>query len=149
MSLAEKRRLNRIAVAKYRQTEKGKAAHRKSQRRYSATVKGKATEQRDYPKKRIRIRRYQASPKGIETRRRHRSSAKGYETARRYSGSPKNLARRREHEVSKPLTAQQRATASKRERDRYRNLALDTKRDDFNPVRAQRLLARMYIEERY
>jgi hypothetical protein len=99
-------------------------------KKYRTAPKGQQTLQRysTSAKARETVRRYRRSPKYLALARQFRRGPKGLEGARRYSSSPKGRATRRAEVLSR---------------------AMDTTRDDFNPVRAARLLARAYAEEGY
>lgn len=113
------------ANLRYQHSPKGKAAVKRAALRYLASPKGKD-----------QVRRYQSGPLYKEARRRHESSPLGRERTWRYRRTEKYRALQRRWLV-KAASPEYLA----RRRERYLDQALDMTRDDFDPVRAARLLA--------
>jgi hypothetical protein len=99
-------------------------------RRYDQSPKGRETQRRD-----------KTSPNGRETKRRVESGPKWREAHQRYVDSPKGIATRmRCNERRKDKDVK--LARNRRRREFKLECAIDTTRDDYDPVRAARLLAR-------
>lgn len=86
-------------------------------------------------------RRYDGSPKGLMRRRGYNTSPLGHEAKRRFGDSSP-----RRHEIARKKAAERasvqgREKNARQQRERRLEIALDTTRDDFDPVRMYRLLA--------
>ena len=111
----------------------------------TASYKDNRKRWRKGPKQQERERQYRSSPLGIEATRRNNNNPITADRKRRYKDSPKGIEAKK-RELSKP---ESREYHREYLRDWRLDRSLDTARDDFDPARAQRLLAYAFKREGY